>query len=268
MRHELNAVAAIVNDFRPITLEEMSGVKLMNRTDTKYVITLGQLAELLRYAQKHYRAQETLGERLIEYRTTYYDTADWRMLRAHTTGRRTRQKVRVRTYVSSLLTFVEIKRKNNHGRTKKRRIAIQRTLDNSLNSEAQTFITANSAFDGSELQPAIGNTFRRITLVNNAMTERLTIDLDLELSNLRTGGDVTLSNTVIVEVKRDGRTPSPIVDWLKSKGIHHHGFSKYCYGALLTDPTLPIGKMKPKMRQLIRRGLIPEPMSAWRRWAA
>ncbi len=59
MRHELNDVAAIVDAFRPITLEEMSGVKLMNRTDTKYVITLGQLAELLSYAQNHYRAQET-----------------------------------------------------------------------------------------------------------------------------------------------------------------------------------------------------------------
>ena len=36
-----------------------------------------------------------------------------------------RDKVRVRTYVDSHLTFCEVKHKNNKGRTKKKRIAVE-----------------------------------------------------------------------------------------------------------------------------------------------
>ena len=267
MRQELNTISKAVNLFAPISLEEMTGVKLMNRTDTKYVISLSQLNALLVYAAKHYRVQETLGERLIEYNTTYYDTPDWQMLRAHTTGRALRQKIRVRTYVSSNLTFIEIKNKK-HGRTKKKRIATTAIPSGDLGVEAQAFVALHSHYPVSSLKPAVANTFRRITLVNNEMTERLTIDLDLTLSNLRSGSQVRLADTVVVEVKRDGRSHSPIIDWLSARNIRHCGFSKYCYGALLTDSSLPLGKMKPKMRHLIRLGLIPEPVSSWRHWAA
>ena len=37
----------ILKQFAPITLEEMSSVKLMNRTDTKFVTTMPMLLQLL-----------------------------------------------------------------------------------------------------------------------------------------------------------------------------------------------------------------------------
>ena len=37
----------ILETYAPITLEEMSGIRLMNRTDTKFVATLSQLERLL-----------------------------------------------------------------------------------------------------------------------------------------------------------------------------------------------------------------------------
>jgi len=40
----------ILNYFEPITLEQMSGVKLMNRTDTKFVTNREKLQELLQGA--------------------------------------------------------------------------------------------------------------------------------------------------------------------------------------------------------------------------
>lgn len=97
----------------------MSSVKLMNRTDTKFVMHIDLLPQLLVYAQKHYMVQLTDGLRLLPYETTYYDTAQYVMLHSHISGRLRRQKVRVRTYKSSAITFVEIKRKDNHERTKK-----------------------------------------------------------------------------------------------------------------------------------------------------
>ena len=51
----------IIQQFQPITLEEMSTIKLMNRTDTKFVTSVPVLCQLLKLAQGEYRAQETDG---------------------------------------------------------------------------------------------------------------------------------------------------------------------------------------------------------------
>ena len=59
---------------QPITLEEMSGIRLMNRLDTKYVASKAQLVQLLDMLRSEYYVQETLGRRIIPYLTTYYDT--------------------------------------------------------------------------------------------------------------------------------------------------------------------------------------------------
>ncbi len=42
--------------------EEMSGIKLMNRTDTKYVTSYQMLKEILLVARHDYRIQEVNGE--------------------------------------------------------------------------------------------------------------------------------------------------------------------------------------------------------------
>ena len=114
----------LLNKFNPITLEQMSGVKLMNRTDTKFVTTLDRLRLLLEMAQSDYYIQEIDGERNMEYDTTYFDTQAFDMYRQHQYGHANRQKIRFRTYVSSHLQFMEVKTKNNHGRTKKKRIEV------------------------------------------------------------------------------------------------------------------------------------------------
>ena len=40
----------ILNTFEPISLDQMSSVKLMNRTDTKFVTNLDKLKQLLKMA--------------------------------------------------------------------------------------------------------------------------------------------------------------------------------------------------------------------------
>ena len=51
----------IINKFSPITLDEMSNVKLMNRVDTKFVTTMPRLLQLLKMAQGEYFMQEIDG---------------------------------------------------------------------------------------------------------------------------------------------------------------------------------------------------------------
>jgi hypothetical protein len=238
----------ILRQFAPITLAEMSGVKLMNRTDTKFVTTLTQLERLLLMARDDYYAQEIDGERNMLYDTTYFDTMDFDMYQQHQRGFARRQKIRFRTYVSSNLQFMEVKTKNNHGRTKKKRIEV---TDMDLHDPTKRdFLAQVLRFDVDSLQAHTHNLFHRITLVNKGKTERLTIDTQLQFSNLLTGDFRDMGSLVIIELKRDGLVFSPVLDMLRQLRIHPHGFSKYCMGAALTNETLPQHRFKLKLREV------------------
>ena len=114
----------LLNLYAPISLEDMREIRLMNRIDTKFVTTVPVLLQLLEMAKDDYWAQEIDGERNLAYQTTYFDTLDYNMYYVHQSGHTNRQKLRFRTYVSSNLQFMEVKTKNNHGRTKKKRMKV------------------------------------------------------------------------------------------------------------------------------------------------
>ncbi|MBQ6379216.1 MAG: polyphosphate polymerase domain-containing protein [Prevotella sp.] len=235
----------ILNYFEPITLEQMSGVKLMNRTDTKFVTNREKLQELLQLAQQDYYVQEIDGQRNLEYDTTYFDTHEYDMYYQHQWGHTNRQKIRFRTYCSSNLQFMEVKTKNNHGRTKKKRIEV---YDMDVNdSVKREFLAKHLRYDADLLMPAINNHFSRITLVNRAKTERLTIDSRLCFHNLVSGQEMDMGDLVIIELKRDGLCFSPVLEMLRQLRIHPHGFSKYSMGSALTNPELQVNRFKRKL---------------------
>ena len=64
----------LLDTFIPISLDEMSDIRLMNRTDTKFVTTLPLLRQLLEMARDSYRVQEIEGNRLANYYTLYFRT--------------------------------------------------------------------------------------------------------------------------------------------------------------------------------------------------
>ena len=241
----MSKVDSILSSFAPITLEEMSGIKLMNRIDTKFVTTRERVEQLLLMARQEYYAQQTDGQRLSGYSTTYFDTYDYNMFYVHQTGHTGRQKLRFRTYDSSGLQFMEVKTKNNHGRTKKKRMAVE---DMSMASdEEREFLQKHLRYGIATLRPALNNHFERITLVNRGKTERLTIDLNLRFSNLVTGVRRDVGDLVIIELKRDGHCPSPVLDMLLDLRIHPHGFSKYCMGSVMTNDGLQVNRFKRKI---------------------
>lgn len=235
----------ILGQFAPISLEEMSGIRLMNRIDTKFVTTIPVLMRLLEMAQKEYWAQEIAGERNMKYDTTYYDTEGFDMFYVHQSGHTNRQKLRFRTYVSSNLQFMEVKTKNNHGRTKKKRMMV--TDMNLDEQEKLDFLHQHLRYEREELIPAIRNNFNRITLVNKAKTERLTIDSNLQFFNLVSGVNRHMGDLVIVELKRDGLCYSPVLEMLRQLRVFPHGFSKYCMGSALTNDQLQVNRFKPKL---------------------
>ena len=203
----------LLAQYDKITLDEMSSIRLMNRIDTKFVTTMPVLMRLLEMAKDDYWAQEINGERNMRYETTYYDTTDYDMFYTHQHGHVNRQKIRFRTYVSSNLQFMEVKTKNNHGRTKKKRMRVEQM-----------------GLEGGK-----------------AKTERLTIDSNLHFTNLVSGKERQMDPLVIVELKRDGLCYSPILEILRLLRVFPHGFSKYCMGSALTNPILRVNRFKPKL---------------------
>ncbi len=115
-------LAAVLKTFTPITLAEMEGVELMDRTDTKYIFNISQLPGVLENLSQYYKLLNVNGVNENKYKTLYFDTPDFQLYMDHHNGRTNRYKVRYRQYVDSGLVFFEIKNKNNKERTIKSRI--------------------------------------------------------------------------------------------------------------------------------------------------
>ena len=235
----------------PITLEEMSGIKLMNRTDTKFVATLEQLVAFLSAVKGKYFIQEIDDKRIASYHTTYFDTDDYDMYRMHHAGRCVREKIRVRTYLDNGATFLEVKNKNNHGRTKKKRITVGGvgTLQSEIENVAP-FLGKHAWYTLEQVSPVIENWFNRITLVNFGKTERLTIDFNLKFHHLKSDGHDSLQRVAVIELKRDGNVPSPALDILRETRIKRSGFSKYCIGSALTHKGLKRNNFKERLTMI------------------
>lgn len=259
---DITLMQDILNRYDPITLEEMKGIRLMNRIDTKFVTTVPVLQQLLRLAQPDYLVQQTKGKRISPYYTLYFDTDDFAMYNRHVAGHLERQKIRIRSYVDAGLNFLEVKTKNNHGRTKKKRMkmaqfdALHPDLTIRFERQDETFvgyddfIRSHLRYDPASLTSRLENRFDRITLVNKGCTERLTIDMNLRFHNVVTDNYRFMDDIVIIELKRDGLMPSPILAKLLQLRIHPLGFSKYCIGSALTNDGLRRNRIKPRLHSI------------------
>jgi len=241
----------ILDSFIPIELTEMDSIRLMNRTDTKFLTDISTLETILEQAATHgYYAFEMSGERIHGYRSMYYDTPSLQMYLDHHNRRLVRQKLRTRSYVLSGQTFLELKSKNNHGRTKKKRLEIgndEYGMDLSANDEASQWLGSRMTYQKEGMSPSLETVFSRITLVNPEMTERSTIDFNLCFNNVRKGRSADMGNLVIIEVKQDGNYPSKLRDILLENRVKAVRISKYCIGTIMTDDEIKSGRFKPKL---------------------
>jgi hypothetical protein len=237
-----------IEAFAATSLGEMSAIKLLNRHDTKYVFHERKLAAILDDLKENYYVLEIDGKRLLSYENQYFDTEDFTFYNKHQRGMLNRTKIRIRKYVESDLSFIEIKKKTNKSRTIKNRIAL--TAHEDIKSDRViNFIESNSTIKVSELSEILLINFQRITLAHKNLEDRCTLDINLHAS--WNGKNYNFEHLVIAELKQEKFKHSSDFNLsLKKNKVYSGGFSKYCFSFSSLNSDLKNNSFKPKIHQL------------------
>lgn len=242
----LPEIKEILDSFIPVNLDEIGNVRLMDRIDTKYVLSVRRIPDLLTMMDGQYKVLEINSQRVFPYLTTYLDTDDYLFFNQHVTGKLERNKVRYRKYETTGKTFLEVKKRTNKNRTIKWRIR-DNLSDNGLNEKAIEFIKEYLSYYPLVLGPVLNNSFKRITFAGSDFTERITIDFDLSFSE-PDGQQNDIPFIAIVEQKSERvAINSPFNTLLKKLSVHPTGFSKYCMGTALLYDMPRKNILKPKI---------------------
>ena len=233
-----------LSQFNSISLQEMNSVSLMNRMDVKFLFKKSQLPILLSKLTSHYNLLKIENKIIQDYKSLYFDTHNRFFYMAHHNRRVNRNKVRFREYVGSDLIFLEIKLKNNKGKTVKTRMRVDKIYKNLL-PEHNVFIK-NTINKDLRLIAQHWINFKRITLVDKLKTERITIDLDLNYSNDSQSG--SLDNIIIAEVKKDRSSQSSKFTYIAKKyHITPTRMSKYCISTINLNKDVKFNRFKSKL---------------------
>lgn len=223
------AVNEFIKTFKVVSLDEIAHLGLMNRTDTKFLLPVNLVPDLLTKMIGYYRVLEIGDRRILDYTTIYYDTEDFLFFRQHVTGKPDRIKIRYRKYESTGTTFLEVKMKKRNNRTVKRRIE-NCPGNNGFDANATDFLIKHLVFDPNILKKVLTCSFSRITLAGIGNPERITIDLSL---NYKANSDAKTEYPwlAVAEWKRDYQNNrSPFPELLREFSLHPTAFSKYCVG--------------------------------------
>lgn len=227
-----DTLTKLLHTFHGISLEELSRAPLMNRTDEKFAFRLVELPEILETIKPYYDVLNIDGKVIFDYTSQYFDNENYRFFNDHHRSLPHRFKVRIRTYIDTNASFLEVKEKIK-GRTDKKRIAIEGFTE-TFTGEHADFLRKRLK-EEMNLHPVMVNSYRRITLVNKTSEERLTIDFDVTNGSLESPihKEQTLSQIVIAELKQPKlNRNSPFYQLMKNRRIHPFRISKFCFGMM------------------------------------
>lgn len=254
------AVERALSRFAPTSLAEMDAVALLNRTDTKFLLTTSRLGALLGALTGEYLVLDIDGTRLHDYQTLYFDTPDFALFRQHRAGRAVRHKVRSRAYLETGVSFFEVKAKDNRGRTLKHRLRTG-ALVADLRAPERAFVAAHAPVAPEALEPKLWNDFHRITLVGVRHAERVTIDLGLSFET-DAGRTADLPGIVVAELKQHGiDRDSPFMRQMRAARVQPAAMSKYCVGVAVLHQGVRHNAFKPTLRTL--QELMEEESRVW-----
>lgn len=198
------SLTSLINEllipFEGYGLNDLNNANLMNRVDSKFMLPLSFLPELLTHIQGQYRVLDIQGKRLFSYYNQYFDTPELDLYKAHHNGKLNRYKVRQRRYVDTATEYLEVKLKNNQSRTVKTRIKLAQTNNQQANSTA--FIKEQMKNSFAHLNVTQQSGYNRIALANEEKAERLTLDFNLWYNTPKGDNKITLPGFFIAELKQ------------------------------------------------------------------
>ena len=248
-------VEYLMQGYEPISLSEMETVALLKRVDTKFVLHVEQLFQVLENLQQDYRVLSVQGNRVSNYHNVYFDTSEFKLYYQQHNERSNRYKVRARQYVDSDAAYLEIKHKNNRGLTIKNRIQTSEMVG-SISREYSDFLSLNYPYESRQLRPVLTNDFMRITLVSKQKIERLTLDINLQLS--KGWKQIDLPLLAVAEVKQEQFSlHSSFMYQMRMMNIKPQHFSKYCLGITQLYAAVKQNRFKPRnlvIERIMRQG--------------
>jgi hypothetical protein len=243
--HEFEAAfASALDRLTPVDLATLDQAQLHDRDETKVILRSTDVPEALDRLTNEYFVMEHEGERLQSYRNEYFDSVELRNYHEHHNQKTRRLKVRYRTYMNSDLTFFEVKR-NVNGRTVKERQRSEPPVQK-LWAQDAFFFQERTGSSASTLVPSLRVDYQRILLVRHDLSERVTIDMNLEFTSA--SGATEPQGLAVCEFKQpklDRRSPA-----MKALRRRPQNFSKYCMGLASCDPKLRRNRFKKVFRNL------------------
>ncbi len=183
----------------------------LKRKDRKFLLTERQLIEVLSDLPEVYQVLEIDGKRVFWYDNVYMDTQDYLFYKQHENKVPSRTKVRTRLYQDSKLAFFEYKQKEN-GVTKKYRYQFPFLEHGTMTKWKKRFFDGvyqnNYEEKTPDISPSIRTRYNRLTLVATDGEERLTIDFNIRVQDIRNkwSREKQLKNLVILESKSMSKT--------------------------------------------------------------
>lgn len=238
MNKETKHLESMLQEYTTISLDQLNAtMSFLERIDTKYLITLDQLDKILEALQDRFYVLTIKDVNIFTYDSIYMDTKDYLFYKQHEQGEENRIKVRTRHYVDSRdLAYFEFKQKEGK-LIRKFRYPCGVEGHGVMNKDAKRFYSSlaqsmDLSYAKEEIMPSIETKCKRITLCSKQNDERLTIDLDVELRDMRdpSARTIKLGNIAIVESKSSGTNGYSAKLMKKLKVKPASGCSKYCLG--------------------------------------
>ena len=251
----MDLIENTLDSFHPTTLENMNGIKLLSRYDTKFIFHKGMLKNVFDYLSQYYEILEVYGRRLFTYETIYFDTDDFFFYRQHHDQKLGRYKVRCRRYVESGQCFFEVKFKNNKQKTIKNRLLLEdKAINYMISEDSKEFARSHIFLDGidimEKIKPKLKVDYQRMTFASLTSKERITVDTGLTYTG-ETPYRHRLEGLIIAEHKSERFSPrAPLFQYLKNMKIRPANFSKYCMGVALIENKIKHNRFKKKIRTL------------------
>jgi hypothetical protein len=225
--------------------------RLHTRKDRKYVVGVQSLRRVLARVRPGLMLLEIDGRRWFGYHSLYFDTPDLDAYRLAATHRPNRFKVRTRTYLDAGKRVLEVKTKDQRGRTVKRRHDLADD-DPPLDPGNRRWLAEQRSVGAfvNSLEPRLLSRYQRATLVLPDDRSRATIDADWTAAETD-GCQVSLGQKLIIETKTSGQ-PSLLDRELWAEGHRPIKVSKYATALAALHPELPSNRWHQVLKHHVR----------------